>query len=102
MSANKLYRALLSELRQHSQNGVLNKESPQFQYIASNFQKYQTTDQVLCKAKEEMKFLGETYLCYLQSLRRQNAIQKEYSGKGERSIEETASLVGFKLPHDPK
>lgn len=102
MSANKLYRALLNEMRQNSPNGVLNKESLPFKYIASNFQKYQTTDQVLCKAKEEMKFLGETYLCYLQSLRRQIAIQKEYSGKGERSVGETANLVGFKLPHDPK
>lgn len=102
MSANKLYRALLNELRQNSPNGVLNKEALPFKYIAANFQKYQTTDQVLCKAKEEMKFLGETYLCYLQSLRRQNAIQKEYSGNGERSVEETANLVGFKLPHDPK
>lgn len=102
MSATKLYRALLNELRQNSPNGVLNKESLPFKYITANFQKYQTTDEVLCKAKEEMKFLGETYLCYLQSLRRQNTIQKEYSGKGERSVKDTADMVGFKLPHDPK
>lgn len=102
MSANTLYRALLNELRLNSPNGVLNKESMAFKYITNEFQRHQTTDQLLCKAKEEMKFLGETYLCYLQSLRKQIAINKEYSGKGERSVEETANLVGFKLPHDPK
>lgn len=102
MSANKIYRALLNELRQNSPSGVLNKESLPFKYITSQFKKYQTTDQVLCKAKEEMKFLGETYLCYLQSVRKQTQIQNKYKGKGERSIQETANMVGFKLPQDPK
>lgn len=102
MSANKLYRALLNELRLSSVNGKLQKDSPIFKYITTQFERHQTTDEIFCKAKEEMKFMGETYLCYLESLRKQKAIQKEYSGKGERSVAETAGLVGFKLPHDPK
>ena len=97
-----LYRSLLNELRLASPNGILSKESVAFKYIASQYRKYQTTDETLCKAKEEMKYLGNTYLCYLQSLRRYNEIEKNYKGAGERSVESTASIVGFKLPHDPK
>lgn len=102
MSGNQLYRALLNELRLNSTNGKLNKESSAFKYITDQFQKHQTTDETLCKAKEEMKFLGETYLCYLRSLRRYGEIQKEFTGKGELSVADTADLVGFKLPHDAK
>lgn len=102
MAGYQLYRSLLNELRLNSPSGCLNKDSSAFKYITNQFQKHQTTDQTLCKAKEEMRFLGETYLCYLRSLRRYADIQKEYKGKGERSIKETANMVGFKLPHDPK
>lgn len=102
MSGTKLYRALLNELRLSSPTGQLNKESLAFKYITNQFQTHQTTDEILCKAKEEMKFLGESYLCYLRSLRRYSEIQKEYTGKGERSVQDTADMVGFKLPQDPK
>lgn len=49
-----------------------------------------------------MLFLGNTYLCYLQSSRIYKRINDEYKGAGERSVEATAKMVGFKLPHDPK
>lgn len=101
MSAIRLYRALLRELRLSSPGERLVSDAPAVQYAAAQFRKYQTTDQQLCKAKEEMRFLGQTYVCYLESLRRSAAIQKHFKGCGERSVEETASLVGFKLPHDP-
>lgn len=102
MAANSTYRALLNEIRRNSPNGVLDKNSCLVNYITSQYKKYRTTDEVLCKAKEEMKFVGETYLCYLRSVRKQSEIVKDYGGKGERSVAETAGLVGFKLPHDPK
>lgn len=102
MAGNQLYRSLLNELRLASPSGKLNKDSMLYKYITNQFEKHQTTDQTLCKAREEMKFLGETYLCYLRSLRKFTDIQKEYKGKGERSVEETANMAGFKLPHDPK
>lgn len=71
-------------------------------YMVDQFRKYQTTDLQLCKAKDEMQFLGNTYLTYLRSLRQYKAINANYKGKGERSIKDTADLVGFKLPHDKK
>lgn len=101
MAAN-VYRSLIHELRLASPNGTMNKDSLVFQYISSQFRKYKTTDQQLCKAREEIQFLGNTYLCYLRSLRKQNDIQKHYKGGGERSVKQTADMVGFKLPNDPK
>lgn len=100
--AYNVYRSLIHELRLASPNGILNKESLVLKYITSQFRKYKTTDQQLCKAREEMQFLGQTYLCYLKSLRKQDVIQKHYKGGGERSVKATADMVGFKLPHDPK
>jgi len=38
------------------------------------------------------------YLCLLNSQRITRAIHVRYKGAGERSVEETAGLVGFKLP----
>lgn len=102
MSGVAIYRALLNEMRLNNPNGKLNKDSQLFQYVTAQFKKYQTTDEVLCKAKEEMKYIGETYLCYISSVRKHTEIIKHYGGKGERSVRETAGIVGFKLPHDPK
>lgn len=102
MAGTQLYRSLLNELRLVNPTGRVKKDSLAAKYIVDQFERHQTTDEILCKAREEMKFLGETYLCYLRSLRKYNQIQCEYKGKGERSVKDTADMVGFKLPHDPK
>jgi hypothetical protein len=101
MSAKQTLKRLLTEVKLASPNGS-NKDSLIARYIVNQFEKYQTTDQQLCKAKEEMHFMGKTYLCYLQSLRKYQEINTMYKGRGERTVEDTANLVGFKLPHDPK
>lgn len=99
--ATKTLRGLLNELRLASPSGC-SKNSLASRYVLSQFKKYQTTDQQLCKAREEVNFLGETYLTYLSSLRKYSELHKEFHGKGERTVKETADLVGFKLPTDPK
>lgn len=71
-------------------------------YILKQYRKHYTTDEQLCKSREEMKFMANTYLCYLRSSRLHKEINEEFHGKGERSVGETASMLGFKLPHDPK
>lgn len=91
----------MKELRLASPKGTI-KDNLAAQYILAQFKKYRTTDETLCKARDEMHFLGKTYACYLQSRRNHETIRLEYTGKGERSVEDTASMVGFKLPHDPK
>lgn len=100
-AATKTLRGLLNELRAASPNGCI-KNSLASKYILAQFQKYETTDEQLCKAKDEALFLGQTYLSYLKSLRLHSELRKEYHGRGERSVRETADLVGFKLPTDPK
>lgn len=49
-----------------------------------------------------MRSLAETYTSYLKSQRLYTKVHEEFHSKGERSVAETARLVGFKLPHDPK
>ena len=101
MAAIKTLRSILHELRLASPNGTI-KDSLTSQYVLSQFRKYQTTDEQICKEKDEMLFLGQTYRCYLESSRVYKRINQDYKGDGERSIRDTANLVGFKLPHDPK
>lgn len=98
----RVLKQLASEVRLTTSHEKIYSESPLMKYIVGQYHKYRETDQQLCKAQEEMENIAATYLCYLQSLRRTAEIHQTYKGKGERSVEETASMVGFKLPHDPK
>lgn len=82
MSAVRTLRQILNELRLASPNGTI-KDSLGAQYIINQFRRYQTTDELLCKEKDEMLFLGQTYLCYLQSSRQYKKINDEYKGLGE-------------------
>lgn len=70
-------------------------------YILGQYRKHQVTDQRICLADAQLYFLGETYLTYLNSLRLVKRLQNEYHTKGERSVEESAKLVGLGLPKSP-
>lgn len=94
-------RHLLSELRKQSSTKKL-ADNQMVQYVFSQYRKHQTTDLQLCKAIDELHFKARTYCNYLENSRLYKEINQEFKGKGERSIEETANMVGFKLPHDPK
>ena len=100
-AAKQTLRRLLNELRVSSPTGSI-KDTLIAKYIVAQFQKYKTTDQQLCKDKEEMHYLGQTYLCYLKSLRQYKDINTYYKGHGDRSAKDTAHLVGFKMPDEPK
>ncbi|XKL59518.1 hypothetical protein PGB90_000534 [Kerria lacca] len=94
-------RQLLSELRKITPTQKL-KHSIIVPHILNQCRKYKVTDAQLCKKRGEMIFLVNTYRCYLESTRRYKELLEKYHSKGERSIEQTADMVGFKLPHDPK
>ncbi|XP_058454857.1 protein FMC1 homolog [Malaya genurostris] len=94
-------RKLLSEIRVVSTENEL-KHSLAAKYVLSQFKKFKITEQQQCRAQEEMHYTAKTYLCYLQSIRELKKINLAYNGRGERSIRDTADMVGFKLPHDPK
>jgi len=100
--ALQTFRRLASEVRRSSTCSKIHTESPVFKYILEQYRRYRVTDQTLCKAQAEMDHLARTYLCYLSSTRRANEIHEQYKGRGERTVEDTANIVGFKLPHDPK
>lgn len=94
-------RHLLSELRKQSSTKKL-AENQMVLYVLSQYRQHQTTDQQLCKAIDEMHFKARTYCSYLENSRTYKEINQEFKGKGERSVEDTAHMVGFKLPQDPK
>ncbi|XP_015524486.1 protein FMC1 homolog isoform X2 [Neodiprion pinetum] len=97
----KILRSLINEIRHVAKEKKM-KDNIMVQYILEEAKKHRETSEVLCKAREELKSMGENYLCYLESQRKYNEIRTQYAGKGDRSVKETADLVGFKLPHDPK
>lgn len=102
MSPNvNVLRGIIAEVRQAIPPRNL-KDNLTVQYIFKQYRKFQTTDEQLCRAREEVNFIAKTYLSYLRSSRLRNQIYDEFHGKGERSVADTARLVGFKLPHDPK
>ncbi|XP_026463083.1 protein FMC1 homolog [Ctenocephalides felis] len=94
-------RGILHELRQASSDKKLTN-SPMARYVLDQYKKFKTTEQQWCTAEGEMNYLANTYLCYLKSQRKYEEIISFYKAKGERTVEETAQMVGFKLPHDPK
>ena len=56
----------------------------------------------VCRHREEAAHLADTYSTYLSSQRRWYELQQEYHAKGERSVPDTAKMVGFNLPHEEK
>ena len=78
------------------------RNQPLTNYILKEFRRHQTTSKLHCKAGQEMEHLTSTYATYLSSQRMWHEVHKEYHASGERSVAETAKMVGFKLPQDPK
>lgn len=97
----KLVRSLMHGVRSSTREGKI-KGNIMVQYIMDQARAHKETSETLCKAREELKHLAETYSSYLGSQKAYNEIVTQYAGKGERSVRETADLVGFKLPHDPQ
>ena len=100
-SLNSL-RRIISEMRLTLPNDKPVRNQPLTKYIMNEYRRHQITTKQHCKAGQEMEHLSNTYATYLTSQRLWNAINKEYHATGEKSVKETASIVGFKLPHDPK
>ncbi len=76
--------------------------SPAAEYIGAQMRRFQLTERQHCRAVGELRHLADTYRTYLASQRLYQQVHEEFHAKGERSVEDTAKVVGFKLPHDPK
>ncbi|XP_042886700.1 protein FMC1 homolog [Penaeus japonicus] len=98
----QVLRTLIKELRGSLQEHEKVRHSPAFTYIMDNYRRNAVTDQQYCREQEEMAHLAHTCATYLQSNRKYQQLHAEYHGRGERTVKETADLVGFKLPHDPR
>uniref|UniRef100_A0A146L703 Protein FMC1 homolog n=1 Tax=Lygus hesperus TaxID=30085 RepID=A0A146L703_LYGHE len=96
----KTLRHLLSELRQASSTGRLN-HSPLTGFVFLQYKKFRTTTHQICRAREEMSCLVNSYVTYLQSSRQYQELLKTYHTAKEKSVEEAANIVGYKLPQDP-
>lgn len=90
-----LIRSIFSEFR-HADKKFSHK-SPAVKFIMNELRYHQLTQRVLCRAPNEMEHLASTYKHYLESTRRLIELEKRYQG-GERTISESAKLVGLELP----
>ena len=95
-------RQIIKEMRLNLPEGKNVRHQPLTKYIFNEFKRHQTTSKQHCKAGQEMEHLSSTYATYLTSQRLWHEVHKEYHATGERTVEDTAKIVGFKLPHDPK
>ncbi|MED6286498.1 ATP synthase assembly factor fmc1 mitochondrial [Characodon lateralis] len=95
----RVCREILKELRVIQ--GLSYKQSLAYNYVLDQFRKNKVTEERYCRAQQEARHASLTYLCLLVSTRNHLALHNLYHGKGERSPEEVAGLVGLRLPTQP-
>ncbi|XP_042228105.1 protein FMC1 homolog isoform X2 [Homarus americanus] len=95
-------RSLVRELRRSLPKHERVQHSPTYSYIMNQYRQNAVTDELYCREQEEMAHLAQTCATYLESSRRYIELHSEFHGRGERTVKETADMVGFKLPNDPK
>ncbi|CAL1526047.1 unnamed protein product [Lymnaea stagnalis] len=93
----RVLRSLSKELRYIYKKKDL-QDVPIYCYLQDQFRSMQVTGEKICREQHEAENLAQTYLCYLESTRRNEELSVLYRGKGERSIESSANIVGLKLP----
>ncbi|XP_006887281.1 PREDICTED: uncharacterized protein LOC102853862 [Elephantulus edwardii] len=101
-SPARTFRGLLRELRHLSAaTGRPYRDTPAYRYLVKAFRAHRVTGEKLCRAQQELHFQAATYLCLLRSVREHVELHQQYHGKGERSVKESAGLVGLQLPEQP-
>ena len=98
----RVLRNILREMRRARPEGSKLHATQGAEYVLGLFRSNAVTEEQVCKHREEMSFLADTYSTYLTAQREWEAVQQEYHAKGERSVNQTAKMVGFNLPHEPK
>lgn len=74
------------------------QDIPTYAYLQEQFRNFQVTEQKICRAQHEANHVAATYLCYLESARKLEELSSQYRGRGDRSVESCANIVGLKLP----
>lgn len=83
------------QLIQNQQPGKLD---PSIEHMLDLFRDNQVTERRFCRPQDHYKYFAQTYLTYLRSSRIQEELTNKYFNKGERSIKDSARLVGLELP----
>ena len=68
-------------------------------YMIEMYRKHDVTDQRVCRPQHELNYLAQTYLAYINSSIHYKQIYDKFYSKGERTVEQTARMVGFQLPN---
>ena len=90
-----LYKNLYKNLRAPLTQNVTNTNLHEL--LRNEFRQHSVSDSKYCMEKNEMYFIANSYLTYLNSTNKTLELYARYC-KGERSIEDSAKLVGLKLP----
>lgn len=56
----------------------------------------------MSEAQKNLEETGRSYVFYLQSYKEYHRICDDYKGAGERTAQATATMMGFKMPHEPR
>ncbi|XP_034568119.1 protein FMC1 homolog [Notolabrus celidotus] len=95
----RVCRGILKELRIVQGPGY--KKSLAYSYVLDQYRKNKVTGERYCRAQQEAHHDAHTYLCLLASTRNHMILHNLYHGKGERSPQEAAGMVGLRLPTQP-
>ncbi|XP_071825521.1 protein FMC1 homolog isoform X2 [Apostichopus japonicus] len=93
-------RSLIKELR-YVKPGSSPRNLMAYQHIMEQYRSNQVTSEKVCRAREELLHKARSYLSLLQGIREHEALNQEYKGR-ERTLEESANLVGLRLPKSPE
>ncbi|XP_015913198.1 protein FMC1 homolog [Parasteatoda tepidariorum] len=97
-----ILRSISHELRKSNPKMKPISQTSAYVFLTNEYRCHQVTEKRTCKGENELKTIAQTYLCYLQSTRKNKELLHQYHSHGERSVEETAGIVGFKLPEAGK
>ncbi|RUS84693.1 hypothetical protein EGW08_007563 [Elysia chlorotica] len=95
--SSQVLRSLAKELKAIYKKENL-QEIPTYTYLQEQFRNFSVTEQKVCRAQHEVNHVAATYLCHLESARKLEELCSQYRGRGERTIESSANIVGLKLP----
>ncbi len=95
-SALIIYKKILHELSIN--NSLFSyRSSLIYHKIKDEYRRYRPITSKYCKHTDEILFVAQAYLTYLESVRQCKIIHSTYS-KGERTVEQAANIVGLQLP----
>lgn len=66
-------------------------------WILSEYRSNQVTPAQYCRGPHEMAWIGDTYLQYIRSQRICRELTDKHQRR-EKTVQETADMIGFKLP----